>query len=555
MVVTRSSPSPTANAIPALPPKRRLSLSSLSPNVPSTDNQNSKNDSPVSLLIVQETRNSTGIKESSRSLVESATKARTSSTSKRPPRNPPSISSSKSTVATGKSIQNKQEVYTPNSHNTFQNANQSKIHYADDEDVLKIPDPPTPVETTSIKLAAAKLLENRAKRRMSLPNLRENHDGDLLSNRMNVSCNTAKRICNPSPTSKYETNIGISSVEQLHLSMTLNKTNEDLHGSRTFSSNAVATTIALPDTFNGSSPISFDDSKIDNVDSTNLQFKGNEQNRIGKNRKSILLPSDAHHCEMEDGEKGFLQYKIQSTTMTESMKQNPILFRCDKPQNDDVEKLNIVKKAVRKLCNLPFDKRYQCAEAILIEELTGYPLVSRASSSGIQKSSTGNTMSDDLENFNAPNDLMKVELIKKLSPYIEFLEDKRKADSDTLEISTGFRVAKGKNGRYIYSDIKSGLSVCPKEYERAYRSANIKSSSLNDAAQPNLPLALDHSILNEVSTPISSTDNDNLIAIDLSHVLQKYQKPTSKKTLVVEAQRRLYDAVDNAIRTYYKDVR
>ena len=62
-----------------------------------------------------------------------------------------------------------------------------------------------------------------------------------------------------------------------------------------------------------------------------------------------------------------------------------------------------------------------------------------------------------------------------------------------------------------------------------------------------------HDDSNGVCRSLSYTDYDNILATDLSHVLQRYQKPTSRNPLIVEAQRRLRDTVDDAIRKYYKE--
>ena len=592
--MTRSSPSPSAHAIPPLPPKRRLSLTPLSPNVCANNN-------------ADETR-------ALNSKIQSTPRATRVGTSNRPPKNP---SSGQTAEVKIRAIR-REEGSTPGQNS----AKEPKIHYFDHEEdvLLMIPDPPTPEETNSSKAAAAKFLESRAKRRRSLPILLEsdrNTSTPLKISPLNASVKQTTPLSFPNNDSCTTTMLFVD-----HLQSCQHTEKDFVNSISRFSSNNASHEQHNPLHFTS---ICFDDSVEKSVDPvihatlssqaksdwehwvlpTNstlgdgmikprkmeeniIECPGLKKQKGKSSRRSILIPSDVEYdgifgfkCVEDDciqsssnrmeekasschgAQHDFIDQPITPTIVSQTL-------TCDQ-LGTDAEKFHVIKKAVRKMCNIPTEKRYLSAEATLIGELSGYsslnPIEKRRRACLISKGSLlsnaahSSSMTDndccltnasleDIEHFSRPDDHMKVQLVNKLSSSMELLEEKRRKETDALENATGYRVAK-KNGRFTYSD-KSGKKIGPDEYERAYFSAK-KKMIQSEEVVPLEPYSLKYDE-NGSDGPSSFVDDDHVIASDLLIVLENLQRPTSSDPTVAAAQQRLYEALDMALLNYRKEI-
>ena len=134
---------------------------------------------------------------------------------------------------------------------------------------------------------------------------------------------------------------------------------------------------------------------------------------------------------------------------------------------------------IRKYCSLKVSERerYPCVSANFIEQFTKYKLPPRIKyEEQPNKRRTQNDKQKENKNFKGTNDHSflnnldkKRELLLKMGPVVEQLEEQRKQQSIDLENATQCKVI-SKRGRYEYIHKQTGKRVTPDAYKKIYLS-------------------------------------------------------------------------------------
>ncbi len=216
--------------------------------------------------------------------------------------------------------------------------------------------------------------------------------------------------------------------------------------------------------------LAFDDRDTEDLASP-LKKMRQERNRSG--RQSMILPSESgidltrdEDCETK---------RVPNATRVRSNQassQKVTLENCDKMMN--------VKAAIRKYCSLSLEERYKSDEAVLVEQLTGYPLISSMDKINRKEMEKGSISSPIRLNWASshsskmsPSSLVKLSnemkrnLFEKIKPLVQIMEKKKKEDIAMLEDATRCRVER-KKGKFRYVSLTTGKKVAAREYERRY---------------------------------------------------------------------------------------
>ena len=230
-------------------------------------------------------------------------------------------------------------------------------------------------------------------------------------------------------------------------------------------------------------------------------------NRKREERQSIMLPSELGSGLGSGSPSGFginfigkkVQDRDQHQHQHQHQHRNQVVKKSTKNNNapspscrsskkanactnllDDSDKMNDIKAAIRRYCSVPLEERYRSDEAIKVEELTGYPLISSMDKINREKMENGSISSPIRLNWASsqsskmsPKSLaqlsndMKRNLFEKIRPLVQIMEKKKQQDIAMLEDATKCRVER-KRGKFRYCCLKTGKKVSSKEYERRY---------------------------------------------------------------------------------------
>ena len=192
--------------------------------------------------------------------------------------------------------------------------------------------------------------------------------------------------------------------------------------------------------------------------------------RSKKSRQSIIVPNivvyedDSQEENVDDD-----MNKPLSSLCHEKLKEEAV------DQNNDVgkkmteeEKMERVRNAVRSLCAVPSDERYKSKDAALIEDLTGYPILSTIDRKRRDFEKKKNRKMKP-EEFARAKHNSKRNIINGMGALVKNMERRKKRQDSVLEQGTGCRVEK-KKGRYRYFNIESGERISSKKYQGLYLS-------------------------------------------------------------------------------------
>ena len=199
-----------------------------------------------------------------------------------------------------------------------------------------------------------------------------------------------------------------------------------------------------------------------------------------RSRKSILLPS-----EVDDEDSSLILQKCNLATHTNSSISNTY----DESFTSNQSKVSLIeendgqlKKIVRELTKIPYQKRFLSDHCSQIEDLTGYKLLTP-----IDKIKKEFSVKDDKTFTNSlPIDHKRVkrELILRMGPIVDYMESKKNEEIAHTMTETGCRVKK-KKGKMIYFDIKSKVEVSSAEYQTRYlQMINKKRNKSNNIDHP-----------------------------------------------------------------------
>jgi len=140
------------------------------------------------------------------------------------------------------------------------------------------------------------------------------------------------------------------------------------------------------------------------------------------------------------------------------------------------KKLNQMKSAVRKFCSIPPQDRYKSDEAIFIEELCGYPIITSVDKlrRDLEKKDINiinghvqiNDKKEEEDKFRITNE-MRRSIIDKMVPVIGIMEARKKEETKFVEACTGCCVERVK-GKFKYFNLKMGSEVKAPEYQKLY---------------------------------------------------------------------------------------
>jgi len=213
-----------------------------------------------------------------------------------------------------------------------------------------------------------------------------------------------------------------------------------------------------------------------------------KSDRIGNRhgRKSILLPSEmsenyeGNSNSTKDAKVPFVSLQQQGEAEADEPITNSSNARSPVRILDNSDKMHEIKAAIRKYCSLSLNERYKSDEAIRVEELTGYPLISSMDKINRKEMEKGSITSPIRLNWASsqsssmsPASLVKLSndmkrnLFEKIRPLVQIMEKKKKEDIAFLEGATGCRVER-KRSKFRYVSLTTGKKVSAREYERRY---------------------------------------------------------------------------------------
>jgi len=192
--------------------------------------------------------------------------------------------------------------------------------------------------------------------------------------------------------------------------------------------------------------------------------------RRNKGRHSILLPSESH--DLDDKESSVESIDASSTANSSGPKSS-LSSNESGVERSTEENMDEIKASIRRFCALPMEERYKSNDAIRVEELTGYPLLTGMDKENRKRIENG-TISSPIklnwasnEGKMSPEALaslsneMKRNLFEKIKPLVQIMEIKKKEDTAILEDATKCRVEK-KKGRYRYISLVTGKKISSK---------------------------------------------------------------------------------------------
>lgn len=135
-----------------------------------------------------------------------------------------------------------------------------------------------------------------------------------------------------------------------------------------------------------------------------------------------------------------------------------------------------VKESIRRFCSIPLKERYKSEDAIIVEQLCGYPLINtmekarhQREKSDLASSNTRIRTDDDEKEIERKlGNSVKREIVTKMGPLISVMEAQKKQDIELMEAGTGCRVQKRKGGKFKYINMANDVKVPTSEYERRY---------------------------------------------------------------------------------------
>ena len=186
-------------------------------------------------------------------------------------------------------------------------------------------------------------------------------------------------------------------------------------------------------------------------------------------RQSIIVPNIVVH---EDN--GHVENADERNVPLSSLRQD---ISKEKGVNDNnemgkeltmEERMERVRDAVRSLCSVPLDERYKSKDAALIEDLTGYPILSTIDRTrrNFERKKMRKMKPDE---FSKAKHNSKRNIINGMGALVKKMEKRKKEQDYDLEQGTGCRVEK-KKGRYKYFNIESGERISSKKYQGLYLS-------------------------------------------------------------------------------------
>lgn len=169
-----------------------------------------------------------------------------------------------------------------------------------------------------------------------------------------------------------------------------------------------------------------------------------------RKRQSLLLPSDAQlggRNEVTAYFENLVKYGSNTKKEEQTPREPTVLETVD-------DEMTRIRKLVRSYTLLPVAERGSSEEAQSIEDLTGYPLVSR--------SPPGKE--------GAPEEVFqrRSALLTKLGPVVERMEQGKNDEKALYERKTGHRVEKVRSGRYRYFCNETNKRASPLEYQKIY---------------------------------------------------------------------------------------
>jgi len=195
-----------------------------------------------------------------------------------------------------------------------------------------------------------------------------------------------------------------------------------------------------------------------------------------KGRRSLLLPSEL--LDLDDKESSVSSIEASSATEGCQPKSSSSSNGSGSVRSAE-ENMDEIKAAIRRFCAMPMEERYKSNDALRVEELTGYPLLTAMDKVNRQRMENG-TISTPIKLSWAQNDgkmspgelaslsnELKRNLFEKIKPLVRIMEFKKNECTAMLEDSTKCRVER-KKGKFRYISLATGKKVSSKEYERRY---------------------------------------------------------------------------------------
>lgn len=289
--------------------------------------------------------------------------------------------------------------------------------------------------------------------------------------------------------------------------------------------------------------------------------------RRSKGRRSLIFPSeqdglDSEHRSVE-GDGTFSVVEVcESAFSTCSSKSS--MKRSAEENMDDI------KASIRRFCAMPLEKRYKSNDALRIEELTGYPLLTSMDKVNRERMENG-TISTPIKLTWASNECgkmspdalaalsnkMKRNLFEKIRPLVQVMEIKKKEDTAMFEDATKCRVER-KKGKFRYVSLATGKKVSSKEYERKYL-LQIQEKRKARLIANNKPIiqmssndSSNHS--DKESLEDAETANTLLPQDDIDTVPFPLRDDVPSNSDMAAAQRKLFEAWDLALDEYTETV-
>jgi hypothetical protein len=291
------------------------------------------------------------------------------------------------------------------------------------------------------------------------------------------------------------------------------------------------------------------------------------RSRRSKGRRSLILPSEQDGIDSEqrsvDGDDTFSVAEVCETTFSSCSSKSSIKRSAEEDMDD-------IKASIRRFCAIPLEKRYTSNDALCIEELTGYPLLTAMDKVNRERMENG-TISTPIKLTWASNEggkispdalaalssKMKRNLFEKIRPLVQEMEIKKKEDTAMLEDATNCRVER-KKGKFRYVSLATGKKVSSKEYERRYllqiqekretkliaNDKPIIQMSSNDSSNHSDKESLEEA---ESTKPLLLRDDNNTVSFP-----SRDDVPSNPD--LAAAQRKLFEAWDLALDEYTETV-
>jgi hypothetical protein len=244
-----------------------------------------------------------------------------------------------------------------------------------------------------------------------------------------------------------------------------------------------------------------------------------------RKRQSIFLPSDSTDddpSEVTEFFEGLAKYGVQDNekATNESVVQDQCRSANPVPSDASSNELTTMRQLVRAYCSLDEEARGSSDVAKQIEELSSYPLASRALPEGDGSSQSLYER--------------KHALLVELGPMVEQMDQGKTLEKDRCERETGFRVEKTRSGRYRYYSSETNQRVTPQEYEEAYirqleQSAEAKGLAIQKFLRDfdktiylhEKKDSIESATTTEVTSWNSDKDNDERLILDAGIVTSK----------------------------------